>query len=183
MSHIIPITTDRSPALISLLHIIALQAAYICIAGGVRLSRSWAFFSLCSLCQFSPTPNMNLSRKASPVARRQKTFYVKLAIRRIHETAPAIRKNQKSETELNEILEEKTLDLEINIANLTKIYLSTFIEATAANQFSAAKGCLDSLAKLYGLAGEKDAPLAGSGFSGDERRSTHRRSQRIRKPA
>ena len=52
MSHIIPITTDRSPALISLLHIIALQAAYICIAGGVRLSRSSAFFSLGSLCQF-----------------------------------------------------------------------------------------------------------------------------------
>jgi hypothetical protein len=71
---------------------------------------------------------------------------------------------------IQEILEEKTLDLEINIANLTKIYFSTFIEATAAKQLSAAKGCLDSLAKLYGLMGEKDPPLAGSGFSPDERR-------------
>jgi hypothetical protein len=71
---------------------------------------------------------------------------------------------------IQELLEEKTLHLEINIANLTKIYFSTYIEATAAKQHSAAKGCLDSLAKLHGLTGEKETAPASSGLTADERR-------------
>ena len=71
---------------------------------------------------------------------------------------------------IKEILEHKTLDLELNIANLTKMYFFTFNEATAANQHSAAKGCLDSLVKLHGLIVEREEdrtkPL---GLSADER--------------
>jgi hypothetical protein len=62
---------------------------------------------------------------------------VKLAIPQTLETATAIRKPEIRDR-IKEILEDKTLALEINLANLTM--------ATAAKQLSAAKGCLDSLA-------------------------------------
>jgi hypothetical protein len=70
---------------------------------------------------------------------------------------------------IKEILEHKTLDLELNIANLTKMYFFTFNEATAANQHSAAKGCLDSLVKLHGLMVEREDRTKPLGLSADER--------------
>ena len=58
--------------------------------------------------------------------------------------------------------EDKALDLEVSIVNLTKLYFSTFIMAIATKQLSAAKSCLDSVAKLHGLMGQKDPPDSGT---------------------
>jgi hypothetical protein len=49
------------------------------------------------------------------------------------------------------------------------MYFFTFNEATAANQHSAAKGCLDSLAKLHGLIVEREDRTKPLGLSADER--------------
>ena len=52
----------------------------------------------------------------------------------VHASATSYKKKPEIRNRIQEILEHKTLNLEINIANLTKIYFSTFIEATAAKQ-------------------------------------------------
>ena len=85
------------------------------------------------------------------------------------EAGTSYKKKPEIRSRIKEILEHKTLDLELNIANLTKMYFFTFNEATAANQHSAAKGCLDSLAKLHGLIVEREDRTKPLGLSADER--------------
>ena len=73
--------------------------------------------------------------------------------------------NESVKSRVEELQKRASASVDITVANLTKMYLEDRKFAKELGQAAAAKGCLDSLAKLHGLMIERKETGAPGEFS------------------
>jgi hypothetical protein len=77
--------------------------------------------------------------------------YVNAGYKPHHDNPSRLRGDEGIQARVTELQQRASKSVDITIASLTKMYLEDRKLATELGQASAAKGCLDSLAKLHGL--------------------------------
>ncbi len=77
--------------------------------------------------------------------------YAKAGFKAHRQNAHRLMTTDDIKSRVTEILERAAIRTEITIESLTKMYLEDREGARQAGQFAAAKGAVDSLAKLHGL--------------------------------
>jgi phage terminase small subunit len=91
--------------------------------------------------------------------------YVNAGYKPHHDNPSRLRGDEGIQARVTELQQRASKSVDITIASLTKMYLEDRKLATELGQASAAKGCLDSLAKLHGLMIERKETGAPGEFS------------------